>query len=284
VNFHRTPGLALLVALAALGLPSRGQAQVFSPIALNDASYNHDMVVDAGTTTTAEFLASVTATMDGGTARTGNTWYMRGQNTAAAGTGLPMGTTVVGEHNANYRYTLRNQNQNNAVMMDQEFPSRTLTFATPGLYSALSFLTSSGNGDGTFNMTINFADGFAPITGLTFQGTSGRGSSPDWFFVGDPIALTARGRINPNNGNYDAVDSDNPRFYAEDFTLPAAAAQHPIANIVINWTGSQHNNTHTAIFALSGVVVPEPTSLALLSGVGGVSGLGFLVRRFRRRA
>jgi hypothetical protein len=284
VSIFRALRLAFIVSLAALGFPDRGLGQaVLTPITLTAASYNQDMVVDVGTTNTTEFLNSVTATMDGGTGKGGNTWYARGQNTASPNTGLPMGTTVVSEVNTNARYTLLAANVNNAIMLDGATTMSRLTFATPGLYSTISFLTSSGNGDGTFTMTINFSDGFAAIGGLTFQGPSGRGSSPDWFFVGDPIALTARGRINPNNGNYDAVDSDNPRFYAEDFVLPAAAAQHPIASIDIAWTGSG-GNTHTAIFALSGVVVPEPSSLALCGFVAtGATGLG-LWRRKRNRA
>jgi hypothetical protein len=44
------------------------------------------------------------------------------------------------------------------------------------------------------------------------------------------------------------------------------------------------NSMQIAEVQLIGVAVPEPTSLALLTGVGGVSGLGYLVRRFRRRA
>src|SRR5262249_13563098 len=76
-------------------------------------------------------------------------------------------------------------------------------------------------------------------------------------------------RINPNNGNYDAVDTDNPRFYDEGPTLPAAAANRPIASIDIAWAGTGAN-THTAIFALSGTLnpIPEPSSLALV-GLGG---------------
>src|SRR5882672_983067 len=78
-------GLALLVAGTARA--------AFTPIALNPASYNHDVVIEAAAPISLN--GSITATMDGGTNKTGNTWYERGYNLAALTTGLPPAGSLV---------------------------------------------------------------------------------------------------------------------------------------------------------------------------------------------
>src|SRR5207248_10505825 len=69
-----------------------------NPVSLNASSFTQTMVVPLGATSTGgagSYNAFISATMDGGTARTGNTWYERGFNTASPNSGLPMGTTFV---------------------------------------------------------------------------------------------------------------------------------------------------------------------------------------------
>jgi hypothetical protein len=269
---HRTLRLAIFLTLVTLIFPACALAQpTLVAITLTPASYTHDMVVNGTPTAT---NTQVNATMDNGTIVGGNTWYARGQNTSAPTTGLPMGTTFAGASNPNSAYTLRAADVANAILLDGEFITRTLTLATPTRFTALSFLTSSGNGQGNLTVTVNFADGFAPVTGLMVP-------SHDWFNNTVTVAYFAAGRMDMTNFTYNSVNSQNPRLYERVVTLPAAAGDHPISTIVLAWTGGP--NTHTAVFAVSGTPIPEPATLALATLSLGAPLLGSVRRLGRRR-
>jgi autotransporter-associated beta strand protein len=198
--------------------------------------FNQKMVVPVGTT----FATSgITATMDGGTAITGNTWYELGQNTAAATTGLPMGTTITSVTNAQYKYALQTSTNRNALLLDNGGTTGRFTLTTPTAnLTTISFLTSSGNGAGSLTATLHYSDGTPDATGLTF-------TSPDWF-NNTPIAISASGRI--NSGGYDSVGTANPNLYDEFVTNPNPTKL--VSSIDLSWTGGA--TTHTAIFGIAG--------------------------------
>jgi autotransporter-associated beta strand protein len=199
--------------------------------------FNQKMVVPVGTT----FATSgITATMDGGTAITGNTWYELGQNTAAATTGLPMGTTITSVTNAQYKYALQTSANRNALLLDNGGTTGRFTLTTPTANLAtISFLTSSGNGAGNLTATLHYSDGTPDATGLTF-------TSPDWF-NNTPVAISASGRI--NSGGYDSVGTTNPNLYDEFVNNPNPT--NLVSSIDLSWTAAA-NNTHTAIFGIAG--------------------------------
>lgn len=263
-------------AAGALGLGVAGAKAAQVPINLTAASFNHDIVVESGATNdaTTHFSNNVTATMDANatSVKNGATWFQTGLTGSVAGTGLPAASTFASSNDANTSYTFQSFTANNARMLGANVggTTATLTLATPGAYSTLSFLTSTGGGSDTISVTLNFGDGTSSISGLTF-------SSPDWF-NGSPIAANARDRVTPSTGNYDTGNTanNNPRLYQEDITLPAGALGHPITSIGLSKPGAGN----TAVFAVSGTFtgVPEPTSAGLLA----VGGVGLLGRRRRR--
>jgi len=258
----------VLAAAVALIAPAIAHA-AFVPVALTPGSYNHDGVVEATAVNdaTTHYSTNITATMDNGTGKAGGVWYQQGLNTGAPTTGLPAGG-LVSANDPTVSYTLQPFTSNNVRMLDSANTPGTLTLSVPTRYSALSFLTASGNGTGTITATIHFSDANPNVTGLVV-------TSPDWFNA-TPIALNSNGRVTASSGNFDNVNAGNPRLYEEDITLPAGTSDHPISSIDLSFSGSGAD-THSMIFALSGTPVPEPATLGLL-GVATIA----LVRRNRR--
>jgi len=214
----------------------------FAPIGLTASSLNQQMVVPVGATASgtanAQFNAFITATMDAGTARTGNTWYQVGFNAAAPTTGLPMGTTFASAANPAVNFALQPANVNNALLLNTSNTSGTLTFANPASFTTLSLLASDGNGAANITLTANLVGGgTAPL---------GTVSVPDWF-NGANAALVANGRVSNGDATFNNVNSGNPRIYQIDIPVPTTTA---ISSIAVSWGGS--GGTQTTIYGISG--------------------------------
>ena len=100
---------------------------------------------------------TVSASMDNGVLKTGNSWYELGVNTAAPTTGIdwlghrpdrPLST-----------YLIQPGKGNNALMLDATHKTGALIFSKPFSLSGLSLAGSSGNGTGTNVLTLHFSDG-----------------------------------------------------------------------------------------------------------------------------
>jgi hypothetical protein len=186
---------------------------------------------------------TVTATMDGGTAKTGNTWYELGVNTANPATGLKTGI-VAGQTDPLSSYLFEPAVGNNALMLDNTTKSGTLTFLRPLSLTGLSIAGASGNGSptpGTLIPTLHFSDNTTATLGALTVG--------DWFNQ-VPRVETAQGRIDVGANTFNNAGADNPRVLAIDTTLSAADSAKLITSIDLAWTGG--TTTHTAIFGISG--------------------------------
>jgi hypothetical protein len=267
--------MSLAGAIALLSTFLAAQPATAGSIPIVVSGFNQDVVVEAGAVNdpTTHYAAAVTATMDTGTAKTFYTWYEAGLPGGAGG-GLPTAGVFTSAADPTTQFLLAPYNKADVLLLDGATTAGTLKFAIPQAYTALSFLTASGLGSSSspvLNLTINFADGTAPLTGLSIV-------SPDWFNNG-PVALTAAGRVRVDTGTFDHVGSDNPRLYQENVTLPAVATLHPISSIDFVWAANGSTTAHTAVFAVSGSV-PEPASFTMLGS--GVLALALLAWRRRK--
>jgi hypothetical protein len=227
-----------LACCAAFGSATTEVSGAFAPITLTADSYSQDGVVEVGAT--APFLPATTASMDTGTNNTGGGWYERGYNLNSPGTGLPLaGETFTSESFGDHSYTMPpSYATNNALLLDLSRTNGTLTLSTPTVVTGLSFLLSSGNGESTLGYTVHHVDG---------SSETGTIVSRDWF-NGDNPAVTASGRLTVNSGEFDSVDSNNPRLYSADVVVANAS---PVTSIDLS-ADLLSPTSHAAIFAVSG--------------------------------
>lgn len=245
-NFSFTPGAGTAVTVN----PS------FTPIAVT--GFNQNMIVSPTGGT-----AGITATMDGGTAKTGNTYYQKGVDANNPNTGLPAaGSTFLSAHDVFHSFQI-STGTNNAVMLDATNTTGTLTLTTQKAFNALSFLVADANGSSTFTATVHFANG-APDE--VHAGVA----APDWFNNGN-TAVSANGRETVAGG-FGNQGSSNPRLYQSDITL--ADSTDPITSIDFTFGGSATSTARTAIYGISGAV-PEPGILGSLA----IAGVALLRRR-----
>jgi hypothetical protein len=246
----------------------------FLPIGLTPGSFTQDGVVSAGEVAAATAMgasnlsSAVTATMDGGTSKGGDTWYEIGANPNSLTTGLPASGTPFTV--AGHTFQMQSYTGNNVALVNSTTTSTTLGFSTPESESVLSLLLSAGNGPAPLSLTVNYLNGTtSTITGL---------DANDWFYT-NFSADSAGGRVSPLSSGTSGFETDgsNPNLYELD--VPLTDTTDPIGSVTVNYTGT-NTGTEVMVFALSGspaAAVPEPASATLA-----VAGAALLARRRRR--
>ncbi len=212
----------------------------FNPIPLAPESYNQDMIVEKDAPAAVAPNAYTSASMDGGSANSGDTWNEQGFFAEDTTVGLPPAGTIVSTNNHQFAFA-PSYTSNNAIMLDVgTYTTANWTLATPAPYAALSFLTSGGNGGCVFEFTAQHQDG---------TNEKGQAASPDWFNATVGVTWIANGRVNAQSFSLDNHNSANPRLYAVDANLSGSTS--PITNIVIRYV-SGNSSGHSCIMAISG--------------------------------
>lgn len=235
ISYASGGGRAGIFALS--GAPAGGGN--WSPIAIT--GYNYDMIVEVSAPQAGALRTATTASMDGGTNNTGNTWFERGYDVVNTNAGLPRaGTTITSAALPDHHYMMaENYSANNAVMVDTNAPLANLTPAVPAAYSALSFLSATANGTVSNLCIMQYEDGSSETNAFL---------SRDWF-NNAPVAFTANGRVSLNSKTFNNINAGNPRLYEAQFALGNTAS--PVTNIVLIWAGGSVNS-RAVILAVSG--------------------------------
>jgi hypothetical protein len=240
-----------LAISVALGITSLARAADFTPIALDPSSYNQDPVIEAAAPRT--FNETVSVTLDGGTNKTGNTWYEVGYMTNS--TGLAAHNSLITTNN--HTWQMPPDYHTNCVFFVGHHQSTwspvvgpaTATLTTPAQYSFLSFLSGSGNGPCLVHYTIHYQGG------ATEEGTF---TSYDWFdntAAGHTAkAFDAFGLISLNGAVNNQSTNHGELFRAD---VPVGQPSVNITSVDFAWYGNgtgqnPWSNGRTAIYAIAG--------------------------------
>jgi hypothetical protein len=253
---NRLNSILLTFLVAALSL----HAAPLQPITAT--GWNHDIVYGGG-----ESGQGISGSMDNGPGFFGANWYGVGRNTApgAESTGLPFLPTESISTPTDLIFQLQPfAGGANAVLLNNG-QGGLLTLTTPTPYLRLALIGSTGNGTANDLITISFADGSTETFG-------GGAINQDWFFNTAGVAYTANGRTSNNEGTaFDNVNNGQPRVYQEIFTLANRSSEVISVGITNNGGG------HSAIMAISGEAIPEPSALMLIG-----AGVGWFASRRKR--
>jgi hypothetical protein len=263
MNLKTVGGLLLSLSLGAPAFAG------FTPVTIDTNSFNEDVVVEASAPQSLNDV--VTATMDGGTNKTGNTFYEVGYNPAAPLTGLPAHGSVVTNAAGDHAYLMPpDYHVNDAIMVGHNnggktplMPNGTLTLTTPTTFAGLSFLTASGNGPVTVGYVIHYAD---------TSTDSGTFSAVDWF-GGGTLVKDLSGRVSLGGGvqNVNVGDTNVPAIWSAD--VPANSAQNVVSvdfyYVSSGGTPNTNNSGRAVVFAISGATSANPTLFTNTLAVSG---------------
>lgn len=218
--------------------------------------FNHDVIAEGvGTGSNHQANATTTITFDSlnysGASHVMYAKNFRGDlnHSTAPPYGLVDNGFIISASNSNIRYQLANYTGNNVLRLAGLNSSGTLTFVTPGCYSSLSILASSGQGSSTFNVTVNFTDGTS--------NSSYSFTVADWY-GGSNYAILGIGRVNKtpdgSGDTYDQFDGDasNPRLYDCTLNLSGTDLGKLVKSITV--TKNESGSGKTIILAVSGKV------------------------------
>lgn len=233
--------LVAILALSSLSVPAA------NPIGAT--GWNRDVIVEAGATAPyTSAAASFDVPNNYGFYEAGLPGGTRGLPSSRTFTSLVDGTTV---------FQFQPYSGNNVLQLSASTSSfGTLTFSTPGVYSSISILAAAANsGFSSGNLTIHFADS-SVSPALQFNNS-------DWFFQPNP-AIQGFGRLDLGSTTPEDNGESYPELYPTTLNLAALGLNtKPIVSIDFTDLSSDPRES-TGIFAISGTLVPEPGSLALV--------------------
>lgn len=223
----------------------------YNPIPLTPGSFTADVVVEK--TAPPPLNNLVTATMDGGTNNNANTWYEQGFNTNMPSTGIPpAGAVFTAQGSATHQFRMpASYAANNALFINSQIPTGTLTLTTPTVLSGLALLGASGNGAIGLTARVHYLDGSSEDASIT---------CPDWF-GGANVAWTANGRLNLDNLQFGNIYDNNPRIYYVDFPVYGTS---PVTSVDFTWTSG---GGRSCLMGLSGLA-PTGTDYTPLAVTG----------------
>jgi len=240
--------MKLLPILVIASLAPLGNLRAAST-AISASGWNRDVVVE--NTATAPF-SSAAAAFD-----VPNNYGFYQAGLSGASRGLPLNRVFTSSVDGTV-FQFQPYTANNVLQLSAGTSSfGTLTLGAPGLYSSISILAAAANSGASMgNLVIHFADASVSPT-LQFNNS-------DWFFQPNP-ALMGFGRIDLGSTSAEDNGASYPELYQTTLNLSALGFSGKAITSIDFIDLSTDARESTGIFALSGTLVPEPGSVALLS-------------------
>ncbi len=189
--------------------------------------------------------SAITATMDGGKAKGGFTWFEQGFYGPNLALGLPTaGIPFTSVTQPDHSFVTASYAASNVFYIATNELTATITLSTPAAYTALSILSSSADGPATNNYTIHYADASTQAGTIVIY---------DWFAVTNALnaatnAVSAGGRVDALGFNFNINGAGNfPRLFSEDITL-----SNPSSAVTSIDFGYIDGTGRSCIMALSG--------------------------------
>ncbi len=244
-------------------------AQTYVPITVT--GFNHDLIAN-GAGGVDRAAATTTITFDEVNAGGDNVMYskdFRGNNNPSSPPpfGLPDDRIINSSNLPGANYLLAPYDQSNALVLKAIGESATLTLGTPGVFSRISFLGSSAEGNSSFNLTLNFSDG-------TFESSSF--TVPDWYF-GAGFAIKGIGRVTRTEISNQIPDdftgdADNPRLYDNQIILTAPNTSKILTSITFEKISVEGS---TAILAINGITAVNAPTAPIATAATNLISTGF---------
>lgn len=259
IEFSHLSGVRTAVfALSGSGI---GQTE-FQPIGVSE--YNADVIVEAGASRPQRLGSATTGSMESGGNNSLRTWFEQGYCASSPLRGLPeAGKVLTSLAAADHQYVLAaSYESNNAILLDQQFPTVDLGFATPAALRRISFLTASSGGQCPLSCEIHHADGSSETNSFV---------PPDWFSSAVQPAWCAGACLNLNTRLLYSPSTAGPNLFGVDISLANAAS--PVTNITLRISNAPVE-AHAVVFAVSGQDSSTPATRPVLTvvpnGAGGV--------------
>lgn len=215
-------------------------AQVYIPIPIG--GFNNDIIADAGN----DAAAATTCVLDLSNYVLYSAAFAATNNIQG---GMVNSGTIV---NGNRTYQLSDYASTNALYLSAggRAPNTNatgmLTLGTPGMYSRLSLLVFSTEGNATLNIVLKFTDGTI-VSGGSYDVL-------DWFW-GNGQVYSGVGRVTRQTAGPYSPDglSTEPRFYPLDIFVDCANQSKYLEMVYVNFLSGSGANTRGVVLALSGV-------------------------------
>ena len=163
--------------------------------------------------------------------------------------GLPADGVLTSPDVSGLTFQMESYDSNNALRIQTENATESITFSETGMYEALYFAVTTGDGSSDISGTINFSDNTTQTFSSLFI--------PDWYnSTSLPVLISGIGRVSTVDDGVQ-TPSGNPRIYQLTIGIDALNQSKTITGVTITKEGS--GDTFN-LFAVSGKIAPTCAS------------------------